>query len=307
LDDLTFTGGLRESWEHRSYDGYLGTAKALVANGDHSWNALTPRASLMYAVNDQVNIYASYNQGFKSGAFNPTGLSSTPVSPEKVKAYEAGVKTSFSRFTLNFAAYHYDIEDLQLQSTVTSGGVTHGVLQNAAAAKITGLDLDGVAEVTDSFELLGGLSWLITDKYSSFPTANVNVPNYACPGAAPCGNVSTTIDATGFPLIRTPHFTGSLQAQYTTALANGTFVGTLAGYVNSGFSWEAGDRVRQGSYGTLGLDLSWQPGDSNVQFTVYGRNLTNSVYINQEADSAGGDAVSYAEPRNYGIKIQYKF
>lgn len=309
-DRLTAIFGLRYSTEDREYEGFAGAGLARpttrVALAEDSWSAVTPRLSLTYELTDNTNIYFTYNEAFKSGTFNPTGLSNTPVDPETVEAFEVGMKSIFSRGTLNLAAFHYTFEDLQLAATVTTPTRTSSLLQNAAAAEIAGLELDGSFYITDAFSISGGFSWL-DHEYTDFPNATVNVPFATCPGPSPCGNFATVIDATGLPMSRTPDFTATLNAEYVTPFHNGELKLTGSAYYNSGFSWEPGDRLRQDSYATLGATAGYTPNDSNWAFTVGVRNLTDEVYTIQSADSAGGDAISFAQPRSFFATIRYRY
>ena len=64
-----------------------------------------------YKFSDAVNAYVKYAEGFKSGGFNgeanSLAESITPFQPEKLKSYEAGLKTSFAdgRAIVNLAAF----------------------------------------------------------------------------------------------------------------------------------------------------------------------------------------------------------
>ena len=40
----------------------------------HTWDAFQPQAILRYTINDNMNVYASYGRGFRSGGFNQTGV-----------------------------------------------------------------------------------------------------------------------------------------------------------------------------------------------------------------------------------------
>src|SRR3546814_3690992 len=61
-------------------------------------NNLAGRLTLSYKPIDEVKIYASYGTGYKAGGFDGSSIFSPvealPLRPEKVKAYEAGLKVS---------------------------------------------------------------------------------------------------------------------------------------------------------------------------------------------------------------------
>jgi iron complex outermembrane receptor protein len=315
INNLTLIGGLRYSHEHRDYVGQLAilpAAYVTLAVGSKSFEAVTPRLTAKYQITPALNVYASYNKAFKSGAFNPSGLVSTPVSPEKGTAYEIGAKFAAGKVHANVAAFKYDFTDLQVASTVTNPvtGTTASQLQNAAGASIKGISLDANVEVVSGFSLSGGFTY-VDAKYTSFPSATVSVPFPvgACPvGAYPCGNNSAaTVDASGNPLNRAPTFTGNITAQYKMEAFGGEVTGSVTAYHNSGFSWDAANRLRQPAYNTLAANLRWRARGTGLEVSVYGRNLTKELYSDNLAESAGGDLISYAQPRTFGVKLGYSF
>lgn len=81
-------------------------------------NALTGQVNLSYKIAPDILAYASYAHGVKSGGVNvgqlPSGVSGI-VDPEKVDAYEIGLKTQFwdRKITANFAGFWTDVKDCQ--------------------------------------------------------------------------------------------------------------------------------------------------------------------------------------------------
>lgn len=97
-DQLSITGGLRYSYEKRkAARGFGGGTQFIRPDyfpvGEASFDSFTPRVSVIYEVTPDTNVYATYSQGFKSGIFNTPGGQATPVRPEKIKAFEVGVKS----------------------------------------------------------------------------------------------------------------------------------------------------------------------------------------------------------------------
>lgn len=102
---------------------------------DSNWS---PEVTLKYKVSDDINIYAAYKTGFKSGGIDnsalPTGSlgglnSSNPAvvaataagliyKSETAKGGEIGIKTQFAdrTVTINGVIYHYKYKDLQVQN-----------------------------------------------------------------------------------------------------------------------------------------------------------------------------------------------
>ena len=59
---------------------------------------------------------------------------------------------------LNAAVFYYDYSDLQVQ--IDLGGSTGAFIENAATARLYGLDLDGTWRATDELTFTGGLNLL---------------------------------------------------------------------------------------------------------------------------------------------------
>src|SRR3546814_10381277 len=57
---------------------------------DVTFNKLTYRAIIAQDVAEDVNVYASYNRGFKSGGFNPVAFTNPATKPEVLAAFEIG-------------------------------------------------------------------------------------------------------------------------------------------------------------------------------------------------------------------------
>ncbi len=111
-NQFSVTGGVR--YNDETAHSYTGTAVVgfIPPNrpllGQRTWVSTTPRASLLYKVTDHTNVYFTYSQGFKSGAFNSSSAQPAPVDPEKVDAYEIGIKTDEIRgLSINAAGFYY--------------------------------------------------------------------------------------------------------------------------------------------------------------------------------------------------------
>lgn len=108
-------------------------------------SAPTGRVALSYTFDDKTLVYASFNHGYRSGAINGGGYTSssgiTYIKPETVNAYEAGLKGHYLDDTLSvaLAGFRYDYENQQLQDT-RSGPVSF--LVNAPRAQSYGFEAE---------------------------------------------------------------------------------------------------------------------------------------------------------------------
>jgi iron complex outermembrane recepter protein len=159
---------------------------------DATFSDFSPTATLAYAISDNVNVYARYARGFKSGGFNgetnlfaaptaacPTGALElcNPYRPEIVNSYELGLKTQLldNRLIFNVAAFRNDSTDMQLSVfTATTGAAS--VIQNAAGARIQGIEFEAVARPVDTVTINASLAFL-DPSYQSFIDGGVDVSN----------------------------------------------------------------------------------------------------------------------------------
>ncbi|MDP3907361.1 TonB-dependent receptor [Novosphingobium sp.] len=206
-DALKLTLGARYTHEKKdirrymriNYDAANGiTSPLVVANiaygavPDAKYNDFSPAATISYAVNDDINVYARYARGFKSGGFNgetnlfaaptaacPTGALELcePYRPEKVDSYELGLKTRLldGKLIFNVAAFQDEHKDIQL-SVFTASGAAASIVRNAAAARIRGLEFETVVRPVDAITLNASLA-ILDAKYKSYLDGGVDVSN----------------------------------------------------------------------------------------------------------------------------------
>ncbi|MFB0874957.1 MULTISPECIES: TonB-dependent receptor [unclassified Sphingobium] len=319
-DKLSLIAGLRYSLEDKKLtsEGFAPQTPVVVL--DKSWNSFTPRFSARYAISDRVNVYATFSQGFKSGAYNsstaPTSLAAiAAVDPEKVTAYEGGVKIARNGINFNAAVYHYDYSNIQVSSFVgcpvtnpptTCPAITR--LQNAASAKITGVDADLSVAVSNSLRLTASAAYTHA-RYQDFngaialtPSPTVNPVN-----GATDGNAQNNVIAAGNSMVRQPDYTFSFGANYT--LPVGASKVELSGntYFNGSFYWDAANTQKEPAYNVTNLRATWiWPGDS-VRLSLIGTNVFNSKYNQAIAIATAGTRGALARPASIAGELQVKF
>lgn len=157
---------------------------------DAKYSNFSPAATLSYAASANVNVYARFARGFKSGGFNgetndfaaptaacPTGALELcdPYNPEKVDSYELGIKSKLAdgRLILNVAAFRDQHKDIQL-SIFRATGAASSIVRNAASARIQGLEFEAVARPVDSLTVNATLA-LLDAKYNKYLDAGLDV------------------------------------------------------------------------------------------------------------------------------------
>jgi len=169
-----------------------------------AWN-VSGDITASYDFTSDVHGYATYAKSFKSGGINLSGLplnaagtavdlSTQTVKPEKVNAFELGLKTQFldRRVTLNLAAFWTEISDYQ--ATVNNGQLTviRGYLANAGKVRSRGFEFDSSFRPSKQVSLYvnGAYTDAIYQKFTNAP----------CPPELSGGTVTTgTPGAAGVP------------------------------------------------------------------------------------------------------------
>ncbi len=124
-------------------------ASLLLGANDYDFKGLerkesdvSPKLSVMYYLNDDVNVFATYSKGFKSGGYNSISFTGVDLEFEDENAVtlEVGTKGSFLDRSLNINAtlYRTEYENLQV---LAFNGVFFDV-SNAATAVSQGLEVD---------------------------------------------------------------------------------------------------------------------------------------------------------------------
>jgi iron complex outermembrane recepter protein len=299
--DLTL--GLRYTGEERALlageTGYLhGVIPISLANVDTALRTNTPtwRLALDHHFTDDINGYVSYNRGFKSGGYNVTAPTLAPYSPEKLDAYEAGLKTQFfdRRVTLDTAAFYYNYDNVQVSRYINGSPEVY----NGGQAHLYGLDVDATVRIVQGLTISAGLE-AMHDRFVNFPNADFFL-NCAHPFPTVC-----TASANGNELPETPNVTGTVNVDYRLAYMDGELRFNVNEVVNSGYYFEPNNEFRQPGYGLLNASVGWTR--SNYSLTFWGKNLTDVIYANAINPAPTAISATYAAPRTYGFTLGAKF
>jgi iron complex outermembrane receptor protein len=309
-DALSLTAGLRWNRDNKKIDlsnVLTGGVPFSTANprADRSFTELTPRFIANYEFSRDLMAYVSWSVGFKAGGFNgrygaPIAAGPTSFEPERVKSWEAGLKTTFwdNRARLNLAGFYADYDDIQV--VVFDNGIPRTI--NAAKGRIKGIEIEGSLAPVDP--LLLQLSYGFID--ASYTQLDASVTgSFGLPIVNPIGLDNQ--------FVNTPRHTVSLSAQYTAPLSDwGSLV--LRGDLNHR-SETANDAINtiqliQPAVTLLNARATLSPKGERWSLSLFGTNLTNRKYITSGvADEAGFGLVEVnaARPREWGITLGYDY
>ena len=290
---------------------------------DAKFSSFNPAATLAYSPNDNINAYARFARGFKSGGFNgetnsfgaptadcPSGAVElcNPYDAEKVDSYELGIKTRLldRKLIVNLAAFWDEHKDIQL-SIFTATGAASSIVRNAAAARIRGLELEVIAKPTDALTINGSAAYLNAD-YKRFIEFGADVSNNRA-----------------FP--HAPKYTASLGADWRVLEGSwGKFnligdVNYVSKYFTFPYALVTPTRSDQNANNTrspgrtivnASARLSELPlGSARGELSFWVRNLTKENDPTNFIDFGpgfGGLTVGYfPDPRTYGVTVGIKY
>lgn len=281
-----------------------------IAPEEETWEKVTYKAVLNYAINDGVNVYFSNARGFKSGVFNIPSLSpvgpNDPVNPETLDSYEIGLKGDFldNRLRINAAAFIYELTDTQAQVALGTGAITS--LASAGDSSLQGGEVELFIAATDRLDISAGLAVLDSeyDDFFNFP-ASVPSPTGGVTGAG--GNISVVTDVRGNSMVRAPEMTANVSATYTIPLQEGTLSMTGIWYFNDGYCFESACRVVQDSYNVANASVTYTTADERWDITGWVNNLFDEEYLNSALQINTGDLAVYSRPTYGGVRVEYNF
>ncbi len=293
---------LNRFYTSTSYDTSWGTA----ANFDKTVNFknVSPKVSLDYQITPDIMIYGLASRGFKSGGYNiranttAVPRSGEPFDDEQVDSFEIGSKMSFldQRMFLNLSAFHNKYEDIQLSVftsyTLPNGSQSFfGDFTNAGKGTVNGVEVEYQFLPTANWLISGNLAWLDA-KYDEFISSGVNIA-----------------DTQYFT--NAPEFSGALNVEYRTDLANGGNLSARVGYSYQSEVWPTTDLspvIKQEGYGLVNAGVIWKVNDA-WSLSLQGTNLADEEYRTTGYNIAAYGVLTgfYGPPRQYSLTARYDF
>ncbi|MFC4314530.1 TonB-dependent receptor [Steroidobacter flavus] len=287
-----------------------------------SFSQPTGTLSLDYKFRNDVLIYAASRLGYRSGGFNlraTTPVEYAPFDPETVIDLELGVKADWFvgawRMRSNVAAYNQWYDDIQRTVGVTNPiGVPGSAIQNAAKAKVFGIEVEQTIAPTDHLSL-----------QINYAYTKPEYDNWVDP--------FTGDDLTDTPFHFTPEHSAAASLTYTVPMQSAGELRFSASasyrshvWINSLQTIQAIRRtpaeilpyMQQDAYTLLDLSAGWT-GVMGSKFDIgaYVKNVTDKEYSLggiQLYESARPDirpfgivTKAYGEPRTYGVELRYNF
>ena len=247
-------------------------------------------------MNDDVFVYLTATNGFKSGGFNTSVDQGDSFDEEKIWSYELGVKSEWfdNRLRANASVFFYDYEDLQVQTTDPSSPILR--VDNVGKAEGYGLDLDITAVPVENLTFNFTGSFLETE----YKEGAIAAPN------------GDLIDVAGNSLTRSPEISLAMGVEYKfpiqntgmnlTPNLNWTYKSDLE------FIPQAFTATGQDAYQLFNARLTLDGSDGLWALEVFGNNLADETFRSHAFVTPGGVfTATLGPPRTYGGRVRLRF
>jgi len=311
-----------------------GQAFGAIADQNATFKQLQPKLSLRYGVTDDLNIYANWGIGFKSGGFNNQGaativdqnfnqfigtnvLINDIFRKEKSSAFEAGIKGSALNGSLTFdlAGYYTKVDDMQFFEFFVGAFGLLRVVSNIDEVELYGVEFNANAEIIEGWNVFGSVN--VTESEIKANASRTNTVGNQSPYTADYTiNIGTQIVApiaNSFDLVMRadyritgPTWFHSVQNNTSPTLFSGLLPNSAL--MLPAFVGDADYSITEReAFGVLDLRVGFE--GENWNFTVFADNMLDRKYLNEviPAIEFGGSFLSPGGRRRFGVEAGYKF
>jgi iron complex outermembrane recepter protein len=267
-----------------------------------------PELVVQWDAGDDSMIYGKIGTSAKAGGFATASTileSAWEYDDETVITYELGYKARFGGGVaeLNAVLFRSEYEDLQVNSFITEGASTVGIVSNAGETINQGLEVDGRWAATD-WLVLGGSVAFLDAEYDKYKTG-------ACYAGEPTTDPSGTIcDKTGDTPPFAPEVSGTLFADVAFPIGGSLELtgNVTASYSDSYYTEGTLDPVgEQDSYTRLSARVGIGASDGRWDVSVIGRNLTEEEVLDVSQPLFGYYLGYLGAPRTVAVQATYRF
>ncbi|HKY89787.1 MAG TPA: TonB-dependent receptor, partial [Nevskiaceae bacterium] len=345
VDPLTLTAGIRYTDEKKELDRVFGAGGDRAGpffyfipegtHGEKSFDDWTPMFAANLKVTDDINVYARWAEGFKSGGFNGEfsdpgstpdaniAETLTPFKPEKQESIEVGTKASLfdSRATVALALFHNKLEDLQT-SIFLGTGAAATIVRNAGKATVDGVELELAFVPVTGTQVRLNYAYLdpeyddyvvrVPDGEGGF--GEVDQADDRAFVHAPKHMVNAVVDAT---LVKLPVGTvkATLDYAWTDSFFTYAYLKSTSAPGYNPATDQLADNSEVDSHGILNVRIALAEvrlGDSATgEFAAWCRNVGNDDTANNFIDFGPGFAnltvANFEDPRTFGVTATVRF
>lgn len=290
-DGLSFTLGMRYDYESIDRDyNYVLKGNTMVDTSFESmtFKEITGKFGVVYEFNNN-SIYGTISNGFKSGGYNDSFERPEDMiySPENSVNYEIGVKANLGKKVYaDFSMFYIDWTNQQVYMPVPSG--TGRMIKNAGESVSKGLEAS--VNFSNVSKFYGTFSYGLTD---------LKFTNYVYKDNDYSGNYA--------PYVPKHTFSAMLGRKFPVDWGFMNLVDASILYSGQGsIYWTPANDVKQDYYGLLDMNISvYLTCDARLSF--WASNLLDEQYTSFLFESGPSKFAQPSAPRQFGLKIAYKF
>ncbi|MBU2876065.1 MULTISPECIES: TonB-dependent receptor [Aliiglaciecola] len=312
-----------------------------IPDRSRSFAQFQPKVTLSYELSDNVNSYASYGVGFRSGGFNSLGTQATldfwfnssgtgnpgdavdaqllvtdDYDKEVTTNIELGIKSKLldNKVRLNAAVFKTNVEDNQFFEFFAGPFGLLRAVSTIDELEIQGFELDVTADITESFKVFAGLGLLdseIKENRSRPITVGNKAPQSPDTTYTLGFSYEKPINDEFWVTTRVDYqYTGetyfhTLQGEETPTIWD--FFGTLGGGVPPGPHSQNFNNAKRDSFFTVNARIALEA--DNWTLAIYGKNITDEEYLQEviPAPEFGGSFIHPSALAEYGVEFAYNF
>ncbi|MBP8671743.1 MAG: TonB-dependent receptor [Sphingobium sp.] len=259
------------------------------------------RAGLDWKPTRDALVYANVTRGFKAGSY-PTvpGLfpeQFSPVTQERVTAYEAGFKLSAldRKVQLTGAGFHYQYKDKQIIGYIDTVFGKVPALVQIPRSKITGFEVALTARPISGLTLNGGVTYVHSKITSSFLTPD---------------GFGVVVDVKGeqFPVTPKWQLNGDIDYRVSVGSSMDLVLGTNVRYQTSAPATFGHSAVFDiPGYALVDLRGGLEAPDGQWKVQLWGRNIFNKFYLNSITHVTDTIARTAGMGATYGVTTSFRF
>lgn len=304
-----------------------------IPNRSKTFSEMQPKITWKWKATDEVNVYASWGRGFRSGGFNSIGTEATinywynagyggpgelvdsklqikdQYPKEVTDSFELGSKMNLmdNRLQVNAAVFSTQIDDNQFFEFFAGPFGLMRVVTTINKVEMKGFEMDVNFAATEYLRLYGGLG-LLDSKIKKDLSRPLSVGNDAPQAPNQTYNLGAQLD---LPIGGKLNFTARVDYQHVGKMWFHTLQGEAVPtiwqvFFGPGLTSDM-SKARRDAYGTIDARLGVSSEHWDVM--LWGRNLASKHYLQEviPAPEFGGSFIHPSPLRSYGLEVTFRY
>jgi iron complex outermembrane receptor protein len=251
-----------------------------------------PKVSYSYTGLDNISLYATYSEGFRSGGFNQNGVGEQASTvgvegvtdlykAEETTNVEVGLKALYPKQATRFNASVFNTTIDNQHYFLFVGALGSQVLTNIDEVQLNGGEVDFKTSITPNFDVYGGVG--ITD--SEIKDFSLN--------AADNGNNAPYV----------PNYTVNIGIQYNIEIISGwQTMFTVDAERRGKQYWDSSNSTARENVDLVNSRLGFNSDDGQWSVNLWAKNLFKKKY---NAEWVSGGFAHPSMPRSFGLEVRW--